>query len=403
VVTGASPRRRNAPAGVRGRPDLGRCLLHRRQHRHERRRQEGRAVGHGGRQSGLVAHGRPAGQLARGHAPRITTCGKIHDVGGGASFELVWKDGARRPIRPRTAQRTARHPGRAFSQGRSRQGRHRQVSRRPAGRAEGGLRRTDHRGALGLHRMPRHTRTVCLEFFGQARDAIPSIVEIKQLPRQRGKARGARARRPRAPGRALSARRRLQHQVQARRAAEDGCCSAISSARTMPRSPPPTSEVVRLANARSGEGFIAVSAEARRKFWLDRARTAAIAKHTNAFKINEDVVIPLERLGEYTDAIERINIELSIAQQARAARRARRVSSPAAAGAGRGRETSARAPRRRARAKLRACARAGSCSGLDGYAACARARWRTRTLDAARALRDPEGGFSTGCRTAASA
>ena len=70
--------------------------------------------------------------------------------------------------------------------------------------------------------------------------------------------------------------------------------------------------MVRLANARGGEGFIAVNAEARRKFWLDRAKTAAIAKHTNAFKINEDVVIPLERLGDYTDAIERINIELSI-------------------------------------------------------------------------------------------
>jgi Fe-S oxidoreductase len=54
-----------------------------------------------------------------------------------------------------------------------------------------------------------------------------------------------------------------------------------------------------------------VSAEARKKFWLDRARTAAIAKHTNAFKINEDVVIPLERMGAYTDAIEKINIELS--------------------------------------------------------------------------------------------
>ena len=73
-----------------------------------------------------------------------------------------------------------------------------------------------------------------------------------------------------------------------------------------------TSEVVRIANRRVGEGFIAVSAAARHKFWLDRAKTAAIAKHTNAFKINEDVVIPLERLGEYTDAIERINIELSI-------------------------------------------------------------------------------------------
>ncbi len=54
------------------------------------------------------------------------------------------------------------------------------------------------------------------------------------------------------------------------------------------------------------------SAEARKRFWLDRSRTAAIAKHTNAFKINEDVVIPLDRMGEYTDGIERINIELSI-------------------------------------------------------------------------------------------
>jgi Fe-S oxidoreductase len=73
-----------------------------------------------------------------------------------------------------------------------------------------------------------------------------------------------------------------------------------------------TSEVVRLANSRSGEGFIAISPEARKKFWLDRKRTAAISKHTNAFKINEDVVIPLPRMAEYTDGIERINIELSL-------------------------------------------------------------------------------------------
>jgi FAD/FMN-containing dehydrogenase len=72
------------------------------------------------------------------------------------------------------------------------------------------------------------------------------------------------------------------------------------------------SEVVRMANARSGEGFVAVSAEARKKFWLDRSKTAAISRHTNAFKLNEDVVIPLPRMGEYTDAIERINIEMSI-------------------------------------------------------------------------------------------
>ena len=73
-----------------------------------------------------------------------------------------------------------------------------------------------------------------------------------------------------------------------------------------------SSEVVRIANSRNGEGFVAVSPQARKKFWLDRKRTAAISRHTNAFKINEDVVIPLPRMAEYTDGIERINIELSL-------------------------------------------------------------------------------------------
>ncbi|MFB0914480.1 MAG: FAD-binding oxidoreductase, partial [Burkholderiaceae bacterium] len=32
-----------------------------------------------------------------------------------------------------------------------------------------------------VHRMPVHTRTVCMEFFGNAKDAIPSIVDIKDF------------------------------------------------------------------------------------------------------------------------------------------------------------------------------------------------------------------------------
>ncbi|NBW47980.1 MAG: DUF3683 domain-containing protein, partial [Betaproteobacteria bacterium] len=32
-----------------------------------------------------------------------------------------------------------------------------------------------------VHRMPQHVRTVCLEFFGNAKDAVPSIVEIKDF------------------------------------------------------------------------------------------------------------------------------------------------------------------------------------------------------------------------------
>ena len=159
-----------------------------------------------------------------------------------------------------------------------------------------------------LHRMPPATRTVCLEFFGLPKDAVPSIVEIKDFLDAR-------------PGGAILAG--LEH-------LDERYLRAVGYATKSRRGGLPkmvligdivgeeddavaraASEVVRLANARSGEGFVAVSPEARKTFWLDRARTAAIARHTNAFKINEDVVIPLPRMGEYTDEIERINIELS--------------------------------------------------------------------------------------------
>jgi FAD/FMN-containing dehydrogenase/Fe-S oxidoreductase len=169
-----------------------------------------------------------------------------------------------------------------------------------------------------LHRMPKGVRTVCLEFFGQVRDSVPAIVEIKNYLDTR-------------PGGAILAGlehlderylRAVGYATKARRAEgnsgrpkmvligdivgddEDAVARAAS-------------HVVRLANARGGEGFIAVTPETRHTFWLDRARTAAIAKHTNAFKINEDVVIPLDRLGDYSDGIEHINIELSIRNKLR--------------------------------------------------------------------------------------
>ncbi|UVW29165.1 DUF3683 domain-containing protein [Massilia sp. H6] len=167
-----------------------------------------------------------------------------------------------------------------------------------------------------LHKMPKFARTVALEFFGQARDAIPSIVEItsylESLPRNGDPAFATLRlaglehldeRYLRAVGYATKSKRGVLPKMAlfGDIVGDDENAVAIAA-----------SEVVRIANTRVGEGFVAVSPEARKKFWLDRARTAAIARHTNAFKINEDVVIPLPRMGEYTDGIERINIELSI-------------------------------------------------------------------------------------------
>ena len=162
-----------------------------------------------------------------------------------------------------------------------------------------------------VHRMPEHTRTVCLEFFGNAKDAVPSIVDIKDFM--------------------FAEQKRTNTLLAGLEHLDDRYLKAVGYATKSKRGGLPkmvlvgdiagdnaddvaraTSEVVRLANSRSGEGFVAISPEARKKFWLDRKRTAAISRHTNAFKINEDVVIPLPRMGEYTDGIERLNIELSL-------------------------------------------------------------------------------------------
>jgi len=160
-----------------------------------------------------------------------------------------------------------------------------------------------------LHKMPSITHTVCLEFFGQdIGKAVPAIVDITQYFQQN-------------PDVALSG---LEH-------LDERYIKAVNYTTKATRPVRPkmvllcdvageqeehviaaTQTIINLTEAREGEGFIAISPEARHQFWLDRSRTAAIAAHTNAFKINEDVVIPLHRLAEYNRGIERINIEQSI-------------------------------------------------------------------------------------------
>ena len=236
--------------------------------------------------------------------------GKIHDAPT-ASFELRWFDAS-----GKTLQRTERLdiPGAVF--------RKEGLGKDVTDKFLAGLPGIQKEGCDGLitsarwivHRMPKHTRTVCLEFFGNAKDAVPSIVDIKDYMFEQARQGGA----------ILAG---LEH-------LDDRYLKAVGYATKSKRGGLPkmvlfgdivgddadvvaraTSEVVRLANGRAGEGFVAVSPDARKKFWLDRKRTAAISKHTNAFKINEDVVIPLPRMGEYTEGIERINIELSLANK----------------------------------------------------------------------------------------
>src|SRR5450830_1142933 len=243
--------------------------------------------------------------------------GKIHDIAL-ARFQLEWRHPSTRDAtKPNAPFKTEilEIPGRKF--------RKEGLGKDVTDKFLAGLPGIQKEGCDGLitsarwilHKMPKFTRTVCLEFFGQARDAIPSIVEIKDyldgLPAKGEQYTTIRLaglehldeRYLRAVGYATKSKRGVLPKMALFGDIVGDDENAVAQA---------ASEVVRIANTRVGEGFVAVSPEARKKFWLDRARTAAIAKHTNAFKINEDVVIPLNRMGEYTDGIERINIELSI-------------------------------------------------------------------------------------------
>ncbi|CAA6809415.1 MAG: FAD/FMN-containing dehydrogenases [uncultured Thiotrichaceae bacterium] len=164
-------------------------------------------------------------------------------------------------------------------------------------------------GEFILHQMPTQVRTVCMEFYGtDLHEAVPAIVEAKSYIDNLDDV-------------LLSGLEHLDERyVKAVKYTPKGARGSIpkmvlladlvgENEESVAKA---AAEMVRLANARNGEGYIAVSPEARRQFWADRSRTAAIAAHTNAFKINEDVVIPLHNLAPYTEGIESINVHQSM-------------------------------------------------------------------------------------------
>jgi len=169
-------------------------------------------------------------------------------------------------------------------------------------------------GRFLLHRMPEFKRTICLEFFGNdIALAVPAVIEVKDLIENK-------------EGVLLTG---LEHLDERYIKAVKYSTKAAISDTEHPGRPKmvlladissddedlvdaAAAEMIEISRKRNAQGFIAASAEARHRFWLDRARTAAISAHTNAFKINEDVVIPLPRLAEYNRGIEIINIRQSI-------------------------------------------------------------------------------------------
>lgn len=173
-------------------------------------------------------------------------------------------------------------------------------------------------GRFLLHKMPAFKRTICLEFFGtDIAQAVPAIIEVKQLLDDNDQV-------------LLTGLEHLDERYikavkyTTKASHTEGLSDGVPAGRPKmvlladiasddePQVEAAANAVIEASKKRNAQGFVAISAEARRRFWLDRARTAAISAHTNAFKINEDVVIPLPRLAEYNRGIECINIRQAI-------------------------------------------------------------------------------------------
>ncbi len=163
-----------------------------------------------------------------------------------------------------------------------------------------------------LHRPQEHINTLCLEFFGHdLKLAVSTIVDIKDsvdanpdidlVGMEHLDARYIKA---------------VHYTTKANRAELPRMVLLLDISSNSQSSLDNHIEIITsITTNREGECFVAKSFNKRLTFWQDRANTAAIAAHTNAFKINEDVVIPLDKLADYNDGIEHINIKLSISNK----------------------------------------------------------------------------------------
>ena len=157
-----------------------------------------------------------------------------------------------------------------------------------------------------LYKPFEHCRTICLEFFGtNLVNASKAIVEIKDSFQNNTRA-------------YLTA---LEH-------FDEKYVKAINYRNKSYRSDFPkavllidiesndhdeleksSQQILDIVKPYNTEGFIAETEEKREIFWKDRKNLGAIARHTNAFKLNEDIVIPVESLPQFSDFIDRLNLQ----------------------------------------------------------------------------------------------
>ena len=178
-----------------------------------------------------------------------------------------------------------------------------------------------------LHRAYPEALTACLEFFGESMDeAARVILDIAQ----------------KFPNRGEEALQALEHFDEEYVRAIDYRTKAAKDAR--PKAVLLIDMVAHTAEqlARGRERLAALlapypdthvffardAAEATR-FWADRKKLGAIAKRTNAFKLNEDIVLPLFALAEFARYLDEFNVAEERTNQLACVARARQAAAKA--------------------------------------------------------------------------
>jgi FAD/FMN-containing dehydrogenase/Fe-S oxidoreductase len=231
------------------------------------------------------------------------------DPGDTAVFEVAGEDG-RPPRRVEIPASDLRKPG---------------LGKDITNKALGGLPGLQKEGTDGiitsaefvLHRAYPRTRTFCLEFYGPGMDEAGEV--IVALSRE-------------FVDRGAEALQALEH-------FDEAYAVAIGYRNKAPRTETPKAvlliDLVGHDDAETARGaerlralvaphrdtalFEARDAEEARRFWADRKKMGAIARRTNAFKLNEDIVLPLEALPGFARHVDTFNREEERVNQGEAA------------------------------------------------------------------------------------
>ena len=167
-----------------------------------------------------------------------------------------------------------------------------------------------------LHKKPKHSRVMVLEFFG--RSMHPAAIVIRELVALRNRIRedGDYAR--------LSALEEFNAKyvqaIEYKRKSTRYEGDPISVIVLQVDGDEPflldkcVGEIVQVVEQQDNVDIIvARDAKEAEHFWEDRHRLSAIAKRTSGFKINEDVVIPMDRIPDFALFLEQLNLECAAA------------------------------------------------------------------------------------------